>query len=329
MVETLILADTDEVIQIVLTGIPGTEMDITAQYADYTASPSFTPGNQLGNSNGTTDQTIVSAPAGSTQRLIREITLKNQDASPVTFTLKYDKATAEKEVITATVAAGKTWLLSQALGESGGTMSSWNMTADSGTNQQVDDGETVDLEGGAGVTTTVGATNKWTIAVDPNKLVWVEDKEFPSAATTTTFSGLTGTDSYLLEFRLNNDNAGGCVYDVRINGDANSNDYAYQVDLRVGAADTIATTPNRSTFTFNQGSKELFGIMELGLTDGRFFAEAHSVAFAAADSLYLLDYGIQKNTDGVSSITSIEIVGDVANGLGIDTIIRLWKRTGD
>jgi hypothetical protein len=45
----------------------------------------------------------------------------------------------------------------------GGGMDNWVLTGDSGTDQTVDDGETVDIKGGTYITTTVGATNKITI----------------------------------------------------------------------------------------------------------------------------------------------------------------------
>ncbi len=51
-----------------------------------------------------------------------------------------------------------------------GGMNSWTLTADSGTNQVVNDGETVDIEGGTAITTTVGATNNVTVAVTGNSI---------------------------------------------------------------------------------------------------------------------------------------------------------------
>ena len=47
----------------------------------------------------------------------------------------------------------------------GGTMSSFTLTADSGTNQTVDDGETVDIAGGTGISTVVSATNTVTVGI--------------------------------------------------------------------------------------------------------------------------------------------------------------------
>ena len=43
---------------------------------------------------------------------------------------------------------------------------SWTLSADSGTNQSIGSGDTVDIEGGTNITTTVGATDKVTIDLD-------------------------------------------------------------------------------------------------------------------------------------------------------------------
>ena len=47
-----------------------------------------------------------------------------------------------------------------------GTMSSFTLTGDSGSNQAVVDGNTVDIEGGTGISTVVGATDKVTVNCD-------------------------------------------------------------------------------------------------------------------------------------------------------------------
>jgi len=46
-----------------------------------------------------------------------------------------------------------------------GAMSSFTVTADSGTNQQVDDGETLDIAGGTGLETVVGSANTVTVSI--------------------------------------------------------------------------------------------------------------------------------------------------------------------
>lgn len=48
----------------------------------------------------------------------------------------------------------------------GGSMSSFTLTGDSGSNQTISDGNTVDIEGGTGISTVVGATDKVTINCD-------------------------------------------------------------------------------------------------------------------------------------------------------------------
>jgi hypothetical protein len=52
------------------------------------------------------------------------------------------------------------------LGATGGGMTDFILTADSGANQTVEDGETVDIEGGTGIDTVVGATNKVTVSLE-------------------------------------------------------------------------------------------------------------------------------------------------------------------
>ena len=56
-----------------------------------------------------------------------------------------------------------TWVT---VGTSSGSMSSWVLTGDSGSNQTVNDGETVDIAGGTALTSVVGATNTVTLNLD-------------------------------------------------------------------------------------------------------------------------------------------------------------------
>ena len=51
-------------------------------------------------------------------------------------------------------------------GATPGQMTSWTLTADSGSNQIVEDGQTVDIAGGTGISTVVGATDTVTINLD-------------------------------------------------------------------------------------------------------------------------------------------------------------------
>jgi len=56
-----------------------------------------------------------------------------------------------------------TWVT---VGTSSGSMSNWVLTADSGSNQTIDDGETVDIAGGTALSSVVGATNTVTLNLD-------------------------------------------------------------------------------------------------------------------------------------------------------------------
>ena len=52
------------------------------------------------------------------------------------------------------------------LGTSAGSMSSFTLTGDSGSNQTISDAETMDIAGGTGIDTVVGATDTVTVAID-------------------------------------------------------------------------------------------------------------------------------------------------------------------
>ena len=56
-----------------------------------------------------------------------------------------------------------TWVT---VGTSSGSMSNWVLTADSGSDQTIDDGESVDIAGGTALSSVVGATNTVTLNLD-------------------------------------------------------------------------------------------------------------------------------------------------------------------
>ena len=66
-----------------------TDCDLTAAYADITSS-TFTPGSVDATSNGTTKVSLVAAPASSTQRVVREVSLYNTDTVTHTFEFLLD-----------------------------------------------------------------------------------------------------------------------------------------------------------------------------------------------------------------------------------------------
>ena len=73
--------------------------------------------------------------------------------------------------VAATLTAGGGISITNAAGSitianTGGSMTSWTLTGDSGSNQTVEDGQTVDIAGGTGISTVVGATDTVTINLD-------------------------------------------------------------------------------------------------------------------------------------------------------------------
>lgn len=107
--EMLILDAIDESIEGVLAGaVTTTQPDFTAHYADNDGS-TFTEGSNDGVFNSTTDVELVAAPAASTRRLIKNITVFNRDTVAITFTLKFVNGASERTLIRKTLNANESW----------------------------------------------------------------------------------------------------------------------------------------------------------------------------------------------------------------------------
>jgi hypothetical protein len=92
----LLLTATDQTLELETSGAFST--DWTTHYADHT-STTFTPGANQGNVATATTTTIVAAPAASTQRQIKSITVRNRDAvSTQTVIIKKDVAATEFQI---------------------------------------------------------------------------------------------------------------------------------------------------------------------------------------------------------------------------------------
>tara|TARA_B100002051_G_scaffold275776_1_gene320934 strand:+ start:1242 stop:3989 length:2748 start_codon:yes stop_codon:yes gene_type:complete len=75
----------------------------------------------------------------------------------------------------------------------GGSMSSWTLSADSGSNQTIADGNTVDIEGGTGIQTIAAATDKVTVHADHILQRLVFDPTLGLPLTLATPGAATGT----------------------------------------------------------------------------------------------------------------------------------------
>ena len=106
---TLVLDTTTKTIKVAMSGAAATSNpEFTVAYADSTSS-SLTEGALDGALNGTSDVTVVSAPASSTRRVIKWITIENKDTASVTLTVKYDNNGTQRIIANVTLAVGDTW----------------------------------------------------------------------------------------------------------------------------------------------------------------------------------------------------------------------------
>ncbi len=86
----IILSETTDNLQVVLGGAVTTnQLECYTSWRDRT-STTFTAGRTVINTNNTTDVTIASAPAASTQRIIDYISVYNDDTTGGTVTIKLD-----------------------------------------------------------------------------------------------------------------------------------------------------------------------------------------------------------------------------------------------
>ena len=108
---TLILDATTKTITAVMSGAAATNNpEFTAAYADSTSS-TLTEGANDGALNGTSSVTLVSAPASSTRRVIKWITIQNKDTAPVTITVFYANSSGSttRQIAKVTLAVNDTW----------------------------------------------------------------------------------------------------------------------------------------------------------------------------------------------------------------------------
>lgn len=105
----IVLNTTTKTIKAIMSGAPATtNPDFVVSYADNN-STSFTEGENDGTLNGTSDVTLVSAPASSTRRIIKSISIYNRDTAAVTVTIKYDNNGTQRILAKVTLAVDDVW----------------------------------------------------------------------------------------------------------------------------------------------------------------------------------------------------------------------------
>ena len=107
----LILNATNKTIVAALSGAAATtNPDFTAAWADNDGT-TFTEGSSDGALNGTSSVTLVSAPAASTRRTIKSITIENRDTAAVTVTISYNNNSTLRTIAVVTLQVGDVWTL--------------------------------------------------------------------------------------------------------------------------------------------------------------------------------------------------------------------------
>lgn len=105
----MIILDTiNKSLQVLLGGAVTTnQLPFTANYVDLT-SLAYTPGSADGATNNTTAQTLVAAPAASTQRQVKLLTVYNADTVAATVTVRLNDNGTFRNLVVATLAVGDT-----------------------------------------------------------------------------------------------------------------------------------------------------------------------------------------------------------------------------
>lgn len=85
-----------------------TNPSFVTSYSDDTGS-AFTEGSSDGVLNGSTQVTLVSAPAASTRRLVKTIYIENSDTVANTITVTYNNNGTLRNIVKVTLQVGDTW----------------------------------------------------------------------------------------------------------------------------------------------------------------------------------------------------------------------------
>ena len=151
----LILNATTKTIVAALSGaITTTNPVFTAAFADNDGS-TFTESASDGALNGVTSVTLISAPAASTQRVIKSITIQNADTAAVTVTLSYNNNATLRTIVKVTLAVGDTWTTDGTF-DTNGSLKQTIGTVNLSTGVT---GTLAVANGGTGVTTSTGTGN--------------------------------------------------------------------------------------------------------------------------------------------------------------------------
>lgn len=192
---TLVLDSTTKTIKAVMSGAAATtNPDFTAAYADSTTS-SLVEGANDGALNGTTAVTLVSAPAASTRRVIKSLTIQNRDTASVTVTIIYDNNGTQRQLAKVTLAVNDTWTTDgtfNAMGSLKSALGVVDLTTQVTGILPIANGGTGISSLGTGVQTALGqnVTGSGGIVLASSPVLTTPNIGTPSAATLTNATGL-------------------------------------------------------------------------------------------------------------------------------------------
>jgi len=171
-----------------------TNPDFTAAYADSTTS-SLVEGANDGALNGTTSVTLVSAPAASTRRVIKSLTIQNRDTASVTVTIIYDNNGTQRQLAKVTLAVNDTWTTDgtfNAMGSLKSALGVVDLTTQVTGILPIANGGTGISSLGTGVQTALGqnVTGSGGIVLASSPALTTPNLGTPSAATLTNATGL-------------------------------------------------------------------------------------------------------------------------------------------
>jgi len=116
---SLVLDATNNIIRAVMAAPAATNNpQFSSHYADNDGT-TFVEGSEGGVLNGTTNVTLVTAPAASTRRIVKSIALYNADTAAVTVNIQYFDGTNARTIANVTLAVGDTWTLEGTFNSSG------------------------------------------------------------------------------------------------------------------------------------------------------------------------------------------------------------------
>ena len=110
----------------------------------------------------------------------------------------------EEDAIIKVLYDGTSFQMISQLGTSAGSMTSFTLTGDSGSNQTIADSNTMDIAGGTGIATVVGATDTVTVAIDSTVATRNTNNTWTAAQQGRLFTDTTTTGATTLDFTYQN-----------------------------------------------------------------------------------------------------------------------------